>query len=157
MKIAKCIGAVFTSILVMSSIPAYPQANNKKTKETVYVPAYSSILHGNMSAEMDLAITFSIHNIDLKNSIIIDTIDYYDSKGNLLQKYIGGSKIVLKPMETYNLGIKQADIRGGIGANFIVKWHSETKVNRPIIETVMIGTSGQQGISFTSRGETIEE
>jgi hypothetical protein len=38
-----------------------------------------------------------------------------------------------------------------------VRWKAEIPVNEPIIEGVMIGASGQQGISFTSRGVAIKE
>jgi hypothetical protein len=41
---------------------------------------------------------------------------------------------------------------GGSGANFLVKWKSDTEVNPPIIESIMIGAQSSQGISFTSRG-----
>jgi hypothetical protein len=53
--------------------------------------------------------------------------------------------------------VKESEKKGGSGANFIVKWNSDTEVTEPIIESVMISTSGQQGISFTSRGQAIEE
>ena len=46
---------------------------------------------------------------------------------------------------------------GGSGANFIVAWKSDQKVNPPIIEAVMIGTHSGQGISFLSRGQVIKE
>ncbi|MBT8364361.1 MAG: DUF3124 domain-containing protein, partial [Deltaproteobacteria bacterium] len=45
------------------------------------------------------------------------------------------------------------DKAGGSGANFIVVWKSESQVNPPIIEGVMIGTHSGQGISFVSRGQ----
>jgi Mg/Co/Ni transporter MgtE len=53
--------------------------------------------------------------------------------------------------------IKESDKAGGSGANFIVGWEAETYANIPIIESVMIGTKGQQGISFLSRGQVIKE
>lgn len=48
--------------------------------------------------------------------------------------------------------VKESDSRGGPGASFIVNWKADHSVNPPIIESVMIGTQGQQGLSFTSRG-----
>ncbi|MBW2204768.1 MAG: DUF3124 domain-containing protein [Deltaproteobacteria bacterium] len=45
---------------------------------------------------------------------------------------------------------------GGSGANFLIKWKSESEVNEPIIEEVMIGTMSKQGISFLSRGRSIK-
>ena len=51
--------------------------------------------------------------------------------------------------------VVKRDESGGSGANFIVEWSSETPVNPPIIESVMIGAQSSQGISFTSRGREI--
>lgn len=74
----------------------------------------------------------------------------------MIHKYIE-KNLELKPLETYNLGIKETDTREGLGANFIVKLYSYSKANNHVIETIMIGTKGQQGISFTTRGATICE
>ena len=149
------IAVICMLILIKGSV--YTQSADKVQKGTVYVPAYSSIYHSNLKWEFNLTVTLSIHNIDLKNKIIIDSIDYCNTSGKIIQSYIKDKKISLQPLETYNLGIKESDVRGGIGANFIIRWHSQARVNNPIIETIMISTSGQQGISFTSRGVTIAE
>jgi hypothetical protein len=53
--------------------------------------------------------------------------------------------------------VPEKDKAGGSGANFIVKWNGENLVSPPVIETIMISTRMQQGISFTSRGQVIEE
>jgi hypothetical protein len=93
----------------------------------------------------------------MKNKLIIDSIDYYNTLGKIIHSYVKNKKITLQPLETYSFGIKETDNRGGIGANFIIKWSAQSKVNKPIIETIMIGTRGQQGISFTSRGVASDE
>ncbi|MFC1811640.1 DUF3124 domain-containing protein [Thermodesulfobacteriota bacterium] len=36
-----------------------------------------------------------------------------------------------------------------------ITWKSDKFVNPPIVESIMIGTQTQQGISFTSRGRVI--
>ena len=58
-------------------------------------------------------------------------------------------------MESLRYVIPESDKSGGSGANFIVEWKSDKYVNPPIVESVMIGTQTQQGISFTSRGRVI--
>lgn len=149
---------VMVCTLSVSTQSASPQAKNQIQNNTVYVPAYSSIFHSDLKWEFNLSVTLSIHNIDMKNKIIIDSIDYYNTSGKIIHSYVkDNNKITLKPLETYSLGIKETDNRGGIGANFIIKWSAQFKVNKPIIETIMIGTKGQQGISFTSRGVAIDE
>ncbi len=133
------------------------QAKRTSRRATVYVPAYSSIFHGDLKWEFNLTVVLSIHNTDLKNKMILDVIDYYDSSGKIIRSYIKGGQIVLNPLETYTLGIKETDRSGGVGANFIVKWRSASGISQPVIETIMIGTRAQQGISFSSRGVVIEE
>lgn len=144
-------------VLFISAKDLSPQSGKIMQKGTVYVPAYSSIYHSDLKWEFNLSITLSIHNVDLKNKIIITSIRYYNTSGKLIHNYIEGKQLSLKPLETFNLGIKETDTRGGIGANFIITWHSYSKVNKPVIETIMISTSGQQGLSFSSRGVTIDD
>ena len=136
---------------------SFSQPRGMTLKETVYVPAYSSIFHSDKKKEFNLTVTLSIHNVDTKKLIVIDTIDFYNTSGKKIRSYVAASGRNLKPLETYNLVIRESDVSGGVGGNFIVKWHAASPANSPVIETIMIGTRGQQGISFTSRGVTIEE
>lgn len=124
--------------------------------QTVYVPVYSHIYSGDREHPFDLTATLSIRNTDPKRTITILTVDYYDSKGKLLKKYLEGP-VNLNPLATTRYIIKESDKSGGSGANFMVKWKSDIKVNAPIIESIMIGTKTQQGISFISRGRAIQE
>jgi hypothetical protein len=126
------------------------------TGQTVYIPVYSHIYSGDREHPFYLAATLSIRNTDLKHTIKILTVDYYDSKGKLLKSYIENT-IDLKPLSATRYVIKESDKSGGSGANFIVKWKSDVKVNAPIVESIMIGTKTQQGISFITRGRVIQE
>jgi hypothetical protein len=120
----------------------------------MYVPAYSHIYSGNKERPFLLTVTLSIRNIDPVHPIEITLVDYYKTQGELLKKYID-TPMTLKPLESLRYIIPEKDESGGSGANFIVEWHSEKLVNRPIIESIMIGTQSTQGISFTSRGREI--
>ena len=71
-----------------------------------------------------------------------------------VEKYLE-QNVVLGPLESTRYIVPSKDKAGGSGANFVVVWKSEKSVNLPIIESVMIGAEGQQGISFTSRGQSI--
>ena len=122
----------------------------------VYVPAYSHIYSGNRERPFLLAVTLSIRNIDPKHPIQITTVDYYETQGRLIKKYLG-SPATLAPLESIRYVIPEKDKTGGSGANFLVKWESDGFVNPPIIESIMIGTQSQQGVSFTSRGQEIIE
>jgi hypothetical protein len=125
--------------------------------QTVYVPIYSHIYHGDQDKHpFDLTATLSIRNTDPDVSITVTVIDYYDSNGKLLKNF-QQKPIEIKPMGSTRAIIQESDKSGGSGANFIVKWESGRKATEPLIESIMIGTKIQQGISFTSRGQVIKE
>jgi len=122
--------------------------------QTIYVPAYSHIYSGNNERPFLLTVTLSIRNIDPKHQIRITIIDYYETQGKRLKKYLD-KPVILNPLESLRYIIPERDKSGGSGANFIVEWKSDKFVNPPIVESIMIGTQTQQGISFTSRGQVI--
>jgi len=153
-----------TAIVFMLSILAMLSAADaiaadfpaKTTGQTVYVPAYSHIYHGNKEAQLLLSVTLSIRNTDPENSISISVVDYYESQGKLLKHFIQ-APVSLGPLGSERYIIPQNDKSGGSGANFIVIWQAEAPTNPPIIETIMIGTQSQLGISFTSRGQALQK
>ena len=124
--------------------------------QSVYVSIYSHIYGGIKARPFDLAAILSIRNTDIDQPITIVSVKYYDTDGKLLKEYLD-QPLELKTLASTRYIIKESDKAGGSGANFIVKWKSEKKVNLPIIEAVMIGTHSGQGISFVSRGQVIEE
>lgn len=122
--------------------------------EMVYVPVYSHIYQQNQTRTFNLTATLSIRNTDLQNTISIKKVYYYDSDGNLIHKYLDESQ-KLKPLSSTSYVIEEEDLRGGVGANYLVLWEAEQMVNKPVIEAVMISTAQNQGISFVSEGRVI--
>ncbi len=144
-------------IIIYFFVPLYLHAEEKKglsNGQNIYVPAYSHIYIGNKERPFLLTVTLSIRNTDPKNPIKITVVDYYQTQGKLLVKYLDKT-VILNPLGSLRYIIPERDKAGGSGANFIVEWKSERYINPPIIETIMIGTQGQQGVSFTSRGQVI--
>jgi hypothetical protein len=123
-------------------------------KQTIYVPAYSHIYFGNIEKPFLLTITLSIRNIDPNHPVTIAVVDYYESQGERIKKLMA-KPINLGPLESLRYVIPEKDKSGGSGANFLVEWESDISINPPIVETIMIGTRNQQGISFKSRGRPI--
>ncbi|MDD9305034.1 MAG: DUF3124 domain-containing protein [Desulfobacter sp.] len=124
--------------------------------QTLYVPAYSHIYIGHKARPYLLTVTLSIRNIDPKAEITLFAIDYYGTEGHLITHYLE-APITLGPMASTRYVVPAPNKTGGSGANFIVKWKSNDQINIPIVETIMIGTQSQQGISFTSRAREIIE
>ena len=124
--------------------------------QTLYVPAYSHIYIRDAQRTMNLATTLSIRNASSTSAIVLSTIDYYDSDGNRVRGYLDTARR-LPPLASTYVVVEQDDLRGGVGANFIVQWHAETPVHPPLVETVMITTESTQGISFRSTARVLSE
>lgn len=125
-------------------------------RRTVYVPVYSSIYVGLEIRQkiVELAATLSIRNVSAQYPIVLNFVRYYDSGGKPVRTYLN-EPAELGPLATADFVIQRADAAGGPGANFLVQWVGRSDVDEPFIEAVMIGQSGNAGISFTSSGRVI--
>ncbi len=124
--------------------------------QLIYVPVYSRV-HLSGLGVRELAVLLSIRNTDLEHPIIVRLVQYYDTDGTMLEDYLSES-YQLAPLATADFVIDQADTRGGTGANFLVEWVAEqSSVNVPIVEAVMAGISGSQGLSFIRNGQVIDQ
>jgi hypothetical protein len=146
----------FASLIISSGPAAADSPVPLSAGQTVYVPIYSHIYSGNKERPVYLAATLSIRNADPGRAIQITAVDYYDSSGRLLKRYLDSS-IELGKLASIRYVVKESDKSGGSGANFIVIWQANQPATPPLIEAIMISTQNQQGISFTSRGYVIAE
>ncbi|MFK7779264.1 MAG: DUF3124 domain-containing protein [Gimesia sp.] len=127
--------------------------DNLPVRQQVYVPSYSHIyFHG--GSPLQLETTLSIRNIDQNHSVYLNSIEYFNTQGKLVKKYLEQT-IKLLPFQTIEFLVEDRDSSGGSGANFLVEWGAEKQVDKPLIETVMVGVSGSQAISFSRSGVDI--
>lgn len=126
-------------------------------QQTVYVPLYSHIYADERFKNKPflLTATLSIRNTDPENSLVLRSVNYYDSTGNLLKKYLD-QPLTIGPLGSTRYIVEESESKGGSGAKFLVMWDADKGVTEPIIESIMIGTKMQQGISFISRGRVIK-
>ncbi|AXI45783.1 hypothetical protein C1J03_06905 [Sulfitobacter sp. SK012] len=125
----------------------------KALSETIYVPAYSEVPIGPGSSHQ-MAVTIVIHNVDPEQPVNLQTVTYHDHQGKQVQSLLQEA-ITIPPFGSWKHLIDIRDKTGGVGANFLINWTSEAPANSPIAEALMIGGTGTQGISFTSRGQAI--
>ena len=124
------------------------------TQGITYLSVYSQIYDQSEHRTFDLTVTVSMRNTNKHDTIYIDKAEYFDTKGKSIRKYFNET-IYIAPMETIEIVINEMDQEGGTGANFLFDWRSHSKLNEPLFEGVMISTSGQQGLSFTTTGKRI--
>lgn len=146
---------VLLSLLAIAGSASAQDCPAKSKGQLVYVPLYSHIFTGDRERPLNLAGTLAIRNADLKNGLTLLKVDYYDSNGRIIRSYLT-EPTALGPLASRHFFVKEMDKGGGLGACFLVRWRSEGKSVPPLIESVMISTRSQQGISFTSRGQVIE-
>ncbi|MEA2115245.1 MAG: DUF3124 domain-containing protein [Thermodesulfobacteriota bacterium] len=155
---------VHTAILIIAIILASAAASslhagdiNRWLNQAVYVPLYSHIYADDRFKDkpFQLTATLSIRNTDPKNGLLLDTVDYFDSHGKKLRSYID-KPVPVGPLASIRFIVPESDKEGGSGAKFLVHWRAEKPVSEPIVESVMIGTKMQQGISFISQGRVID-
>ncbi|XOV69301.1 MAG: DUF3124 domain-containing protein [Fluviicola sp.] len=119
-----------------------------------YLSVYSQIYSQTEHSRHDLTATVSMRNMNTSDTIYISKAQYFDTKGKLIRTYFEKT-IFIAPMETVEIVIDEDDRKGGTGANFLFDWQIEAGVIEPYFEGVMISTTGQQGLSFTTQGKRI--
>ena len=137
--------------------PAAAEALGRWLGQTVYVPVYSHIFAEDRYRDRPflLTATLSVRNTDPERPFTLRRVDYYDSEGALLQRYLE-APITLAPLASTHYIVPESEAKGGAGAKFLIEWQAPAAVSEPIIEAVMIGTKLQQGISFISTGRAIK-
>lgn len=132
----------------------YPM-NDSLIYGSSYLSVYSQIYSYSEHRKHNLTSTVSMRNINRNDTIYMQKAEYFDTHGNLIRTYFDKA-IYIAPMESVEIVIDEVDQEGGTGANFIFEWMIKPGLNEPLFESVMISTSGQQGLSFTSHGVRIE-
>lgn len=122
---------------------------------TTYLSVYSQIYSQTEHRTHDLTATISLRNVNLKDTVYIEEAVYYDTHGTPIRNYFA-RPIFIAPMETVEIVIDEIDREGGTGANFLFDWRTPPNCNAPFFEAVMISTSGQQGISFATKGVELQ-
>lgn len=123
--------------------------------QVLYLPVYSNIPYLKRGKQYDLSAFVAIHNTDFTHPIKITKVLYFDNDGKLVENYLSKDSI-LSPLGATNFFVPELD-QSGTGANFIIEWVSDTPINEPLIESVCVGLSNGQGVSFLSSGKILRE
>ena len=124
--------------------------------QTVYVPAYQSIAVSKKPRRLALTTTLSIRNTDPERQITIVSVKYFAANGYLIKNLLENPE-TMEPLAVMSFVPEEPkEKREEAETSFIVIWKAAGKeVSWPIIQAVMIGAAGQQGISFVCDGQVI--
>lgn len=140
---------------VMKSMLTYTDVSLQHYQDTVYVPVYSDIYSVHRLKSILLTSTLSIRSTSLTDTTYINSIEYYNTHGKLVKSFIART-LILSPMQSIDYVIDRDDTSGGVGANFLVTWGAN-KNTKPLVQAVMISTSGQHGLSFVVDGVSLKD
>jgi hypothetical protein len=129
--------------------------NDSLSDGSTYLSVYSHIYTVSQERITDLTATISMRNTSTTDTLYLLKAEYFDTNGKSVRNYIA-NPIFIAPMETAEIVIEQKDNAGGSGANFIFDWKIKPGAPEPLFEAIMISTSGQQGLSFTTQGKRIK-
>ena len=136
----------------IKNLPTQDDSLHKSNK--VYVAVYSNIYQSTRNDRTALTSTLSIHNTSETDTLFITRIDYHNTEGKLVKKYLE-NPIYLNTFETIEYVVDEKDESGGSGANFVIEWYGDKKLN-PLFQAVMIGGLGSKSFSFTTEGVSFE-
>ena len=119
-----------------------------------YLSIYSQIYSRTQHQMHGLTATASIRNTNERDTIYITRAEYFDEKGVSVRTYFD-RPIYVAPLESVEIVIDERDREGGAGAKFLFDWQIQPGSLEPLIEGVMVSTSGQQGLSFITFGRRI--
>jgi hypothetical protein len=111
------------------------------------------ILNGR--SPLNLAATLSIRSTDLRDSIIISKVDYYNSKGQLVKKYLD-KVLLLKPMHSAEFVVEEVNTEGGAGAYFLIHSSATKSRNYLLVQAIMVSQAGSLGVTFKTEGITLD-
>lgn len=129
--------------------------------QTVYVPVYSEVRHGNVTStgKTDstlLSVMVSVRNTDPNNPIRVVTANYYNSEGSAIRNSLPAPRVI-PPFGTLELFVEHRENAGGSGANYAIKWDAATPVSPPTIEAFHSKFQAGFSVAFISRGRAVSE
>jgi len=120
----------------------------------IYAPLYQEAVIDHRGRRLDLAATVYVRNLSQKHPLTIESVTLVDGKGKAGPQCTEG-KQRLAPLATLRLLPPRCPAGTG-QPSILVRWSCAQAVQPPLVEVLMMGTAGQQGISLTSQGVPLE-
>lgn len=129
------------------------------TGQTLYLPVYSHVYHGDPGRDGKPAQTLvsthiSIRNTDPQAAIKLLWARYYDTQGKLVRAYVA-TPLVIPPLGTHEIFVPRTDTAGGSGANFLLAWSSDVPANPPLVEGLHADIREARTLMFITTGQAI--
>lgn len=139
------------ALLVCMAAPALAQSARQGV---IYAPLYQEAIIDHRGRRLDLAATLYVRNLSRKHPITVEDVTLVEGNGKVGLQCTKGKKS-LAPLAA--LRVQPPRCPAGTGEpSILVRWSASHPVPPPLVEVLMMGTAGQQGISLTSQGVPLE-
>lgn len=134
-------------LVAFSAMPFAVAAEELSQGQTLYLPIYSHIWHGDKVGDDKhpvktlVSALVSIRNTSLTTPIRVISARYYSTDGRLLREYLPKTAEV-GVMGTLELFVERKEAEGGSGANFVIQWDAKVQTNPPVVEAVHADIKG---------------
>ena len=147
------------TILYVMAIGAAQAQPAVSSGQTLYLPVYSHVWHGDVDSkgvpqQTLVSALISIRNTDLARHIRVTSAVYYDTQGKKLREYLP-QPVVVAPMGTHEIYVPRSDSAGGSGANFVIVWQSPEPANPPVVEALHLNMPAGRSIAFITNARPI--
>ncbi|NBS01667.1 MAG: DUF3124 domain-containing protein [Rhizobiales bacterium] len=137
---------------------ANPADSSLSIKKQSYLPLYSSVALGGGSTTVHLGANVTLRNISTDQPLVVTSARYFDRAGELVTE-LATQAFTLKPMATIEVFIpiteQSVGLRGGRGGSILLEWAAQGPVPEPIMEALVLGSSGPASFSFISRSQPV--
>jgi hypothetical protein len=140
-------------LTLLAGGPGVPALAGEMARGAIYAPLYQEAVIDHRGHHLTLTATVYVRNTDPQGSLEISSITLYDGQGKAVTKCLEHPRR-LAPLASLSFLAPRAPRAGG-APSLVVRWRAKQPVNPPLVEVVMTGAAGQQGISLTTTGTSL--
>jgi hypothetical protein len=145
--------------LVCGATVTHAQSPARSSGQSLYLPIYSHILHGETErngqpAQTLMSVMVSVRNTDAARPIRVVSAQYYDTGGKRIKEYVSAPRSIA-PLATLELYVPTSDDSGGSGANFVIAWQADGVVSAPLVEAVHANLAVGRSVVFITNARVI--
>lgn len=150
------LSASFAALLCFAVAVHAQDAPAVSKGQTLFLPLVSHVYLGAKNKPYDLTKTFSFRNRDRKHAVTLVSVEYRDGSGSSLGDVLKNPRTI-NPLASLQMpvGSPKPDNSKEGSPCLIVVWKSDQSVTPPLVQCIMIGATGQQGISFSTTATPI--
>jgi len=122
--------------------------------QSVFLPLVEYVYLGRRNTPYFLDNKVVIHNADPEQPVTITRLTRHDSQGKRVAVLLK-DPLTLAPLASWHLLLPQREAKSGPTGSVLLSWKSAKPASPPQVQCIIVGSAGQQGISFINQGQVV--